>query len=565
MNDLGASEPLLVPAPRRLARGAGWSTDRTVHRRRDGRQPAEGYRLDIDADGVLLAAAGAVGFARGEATLAQLRRQYGARLPQLAIEDRPAHPERGYLLDVSRDRVPNRASLAALAERLAALKLNHLELYTEHTFAYAGHEDVWRHASPLTAADVRALDADLARRHVRLAANQNTFGHLERWLRREPYAALAETHERFVFEGLELEGPFSLCPVDPRSLPFVAGLLDELLPCFSAGVVHVGCDETQDVGQGRSRAAVERDGLFAVYRRHVNGVAAVASRHGFEPRFWADIALRFPERLDELHPALVPVAWGYEPDHPFDRQAAALAAAGRPFHLCCGTSTWRSLTGRTTERRANLEACLAAAGAHGAAGVLLAEWGDVGHAQVEPLGRLALAEFAARAWNPDAPVDPRAVSLHVFGDRSLALAAWIAELGDVDRDLRAVAGVPAADGTPRPLTNATALFERLHPSGFPFRLPTEPGPWLAARERLADLRARRPAVAPDLDAALDHALDQAALAARIGAGEGGRTLRDLLDRVRAEHRRLWLATSRPGGLADSLAHWDALAGPGGGR
>ncbi|QDU66825.1 glycoside hydrolase family 20 zincin-like fold domain-containing protein [Engelhardtia mirabilis] len=557
MSDLRELDPLLVPAPSRLTRREGWRADHVADRRRDTRYAEEAYRLDVDEHGVLITALGEAGFARGEATLAQLRRQYGTRLPRLTIEDAPAWGERGYMLDVSRDRVPTNHFLVQLAERTAALKLNHLELYTEHTFAYRDHEEVWRAASPLTAADVRGLDALLASRSVRLAANQNCFGHLERWLRLPRYAPLAETLGCFVFEGIELQGPFSLCPTDGRSLPFVEGLLDELLENFSSRVVHVGCDETQDVGQGRSRAEVQAVGVFEVYRRHLDGVAAAARKRGFEPRFWADIALHFPDRLAELSADLVPVAWGYEPDHPFDAQAGALAASGRPFHLCCGTSAWRSFTGRTTERRANLAGCIAAAAVHGARGVQIAEWGDVGHRQVEPIGRLALAEFASRAWNPAAQPDPRAISLQVFGDESLRLADWLAELGDADRDLRAVSGVPEADGSPRRLTNATALFERLHPSGFPFRLPADPAPWHAALERLADLRAARPAVDAQLDAELDHALDQAELGARTGAGE---PTGELPARVRAEHRRLWLAGSRPGGLEDSLAWWPRVDG-----
>ena len=54
------------------------------------------------------------------------------------------------MLDVARDRVPTIETLFALVDRLAGWKLNQLQLYMEHTFAYAGHEEVWRHADPYT-------------------------------------------------------------------------------------------------------------------------------------------------------------------------------------------------------------------------------------------------------------------------------------------------------------------------------------------------------------------------------------------------------------------------------
>src|SRR5690606_2842152 len=85
-----------------------------------------------------------------------------------------------------------RETLAQLVDLLALLRVNHFELYTEHTFAYAGHEEVWRDASPLTPDDVRWLDDLCAARGIELAANQNGFGHMERWLRHARYRELAE-------------------------------------------------------------------------------------------------------------------------------------------------------------------------------------------------------------------------------------------------------------------------------------------------------------------------------------------------------------------------------------
>ena len=42
---------------------------------------------------------------------------------------------------------------------LGLLKYNHLQLYTEHTFAYRGHRAVWKKASPLRKRDIRMLDS----------------------------------------------------------------------------------------------------------------------------------------------------------------------------------------------------------------------------------------------------------------------------------------------------------------------------------------------------------------------------------------------------------------------
>src|SRR5436190_8576971 len=142
---------LLVPVPQRVSLTGGWVEaridTRTIGRIEEGSHPhAQGYRLVIGAPDrpVDLRAPGAAGLRHGRATLAQLVRQYGTRLPRLEIEDYPAFPTRGFMLDISRDKVPTMDSLRQLIGLLASLKFNHLQLYTEHTFAYAGHERVWR-------------------------------------------------------------------------------------------------------------------------------------------------------------------------------------------------------------------------------------------------------------------------------------------------------------------------------------------------------------------------------------------------------------------------------------
>ena len=229
---------------------------------------SEAYRLWIDKDGILIEAATAAGAFRGAVTLRQLARQAPAKgtLPCVHIEDWPDFTHRGLMLDISRCRVPVMAELFALADLLADLKLNQLQLYTEHTFAYQNHRAVWDGCSPLTAAEIRAFDDYCRQRHIELVPNQNAFGHLERWLCQEEYAHLAEAPDGFVTPwGERRDRPGTLNPLNPKSLRLVTELCDELLPNFRSRLFNVGCDETFDLGQGRSREECERRGVGRVY------------------------------------------------------------------------------------------------------------------------------------------------------------------------------------------------------------------------------------------------------------------------------------------------------------
>lgn len=291
---------------------------------------------------------------------------------------------RGYMLDVSRDKVPTMGTLHLLVELLAKFNYNQLQLYTEHTFAYSAHREVWANASPLTPAEIRELDADCALHGIDLVPNQNSFGHLERWLARPAYNHLAELPHGgapLPWGGFKKD-PTTLCPTDPASFAFLDGLYGELLPNFGSRLFNVGCDETFDLlGNGRSAAAVAARGEGRVYLDFLKQVAALARKHGKRPMFWGDVILRHPELVDELPRDLVALDWGYEGNHPFMDETAKFRAAGLDFYVCPGTSAWNSLVGRVENMRENMIAAEKAGRLNGASGFLVTDWGDGGHWQ----------------------------------------------------------------------------------------------------------------------------------------------------------------------------------------
>ncbi len=576
-----AQPSLLLPRPRslRFTGGVGVVGEPRVviDRSRTLVFPGdEAYRLKVDSGGCVIEARAGAGATHARRTLAQLERRYGTGMPALVIEDGPSFPVRGVMLDVSRDRVPTMEHLFRMVELLASLKINHLQLYTEHTFAYDGHEEVWEGWSPITPDEVRELDVFCAERGVELAANQNCFGHLTKWLTHERYAPLAETHGEWRFMEWPRSGPFSLCPVDPRSAALVEDLLGQLLPCFRSGLVNIGCDETFDVGAGRSKEAVEERGRPVVYAEFVSKIGEMARRRGKRAMFWADIALSHPETLELIPEEMIGLAWGYEADAPFGEWCARLRASGREAWVCPGTSSWRSITGRTSERRANIRGAAREGVAGGASGFLVTDWGDTGHHQQWPVSLAALAEAADAAWNADAldQYDARGASLHVFGDAGLRTGPWLDELGDSDADLRRVCGPMDGDGAARALRNASALFTDLHMAlserpGQDARLrrglrATNADQWRAVLARLERLRETMPSGwPPPMEREVRHTLDVAILAAERGrlsrAGTVGRAdrlrLASDLERIVQEHRRLWLLRSRPGGLEASCGHY----------
>lgn len=555
----GGRPPVILPPPKSLTFGPRRVPLVEVREALEPGHGPEGYRLEVSDGRAGCGASTPAGLYRARTTLAQLQRD--GLVSDALVEDEPDYSVRGFMLDISRDRVPSMETLRLLVDLMAGWKLNHLQLYTEHTYAYVDHETVWRDASPVTPDQLVELSGYCGERHIELSANQNCLGHMERWLCHAAYRPLGVTQHPYREPRGRTMFPSTLEPTDPRSRQLVRGLLAQLLPNFASPRVNVGLDEPWELRADRGQDYLE----FA------SALRASPELDGREMLMWGDILAQHPELVGSLPPEVTVLEWGYEADHPFGPRAELLARRAGAFWVCPGTSSWNSVLGRWANAREN---CLNAAVAgieFGASGYLVTDWGDNGHLQPLPITLPGLAAGAAAAWNSEdaASVDYIGALARVAvddsgplgGDRARALAV----LGDAHLAVR-----PQVPNMVSVL--AHLLFPRLRVgSGFTEGLDRgqledyedrlDHGMNLAGRGPVSSLFAREIAHGVGL--------------ARLGAADararlsGDGSLRSVSQPARAElaamvgplkesHARLWADRSRPGGLPDSLARLEHL-------
>jgi hexosaminidase len=536
----------------------------------------QGYWLSVGPDDLTLIAGGEAGLFYGFMTLRQLVRQAdeAGRIPCLHIEDRPELPVRGVMLDISRDRVPTMATLKHLIDLWAELKYNQVQLYTEHTFAYPAHRTVWQEASPITPEEAEELDRYCVDRAIELVPNQNSFGHMERWLKHEPYSHLAEATGRYLdpWGGIR-HRPTTLNPLDPGSLELLSSLYDELLPHFRSGMINVGADEPFELGQGRSREACERRGLGRVYLEFMLKIHEELARRGRIMQFYGDIILHHPELIKELPREIIALDWGYEADHPFAEESRLFARAGVPFYVCPGTGTWNTLGGRWNTARQNILTAAREGRDNGAAGMLLTDWGDNGHWQQLPVSYPGYLLGAEAGWNPEAAgkLDMEAsLSRHVFQDQTGNAAKALMILENLYDDgivrLRN-AGVLAVlllldlqqyhseemsrfrgydfSREQKGVVQALSLFQRTE-------IQTADAELVEAELRFsADLMAHAAHLGKQRFATPGLAVAEIPSAAR-------KELAAELEELIGRYRELWFKRSRPGGLKDSVGRMNAL-------
>lgn len=445
------------------------------------------------------------------------------------------------MLDISRNRVPTMACLRRLVDTLSTLHYNQLQLYTEHTFAYRDHATVWKHASPLTGAEIQELDTYCAQRGIELVPNQNSFGHMERWLRHPAYRHLAECPNGFEHPLAGWRENGSTLYPDASSANFVEQLYAELLPHFESTQIHVGGDEPWELGKGCSAGRVADEGKHAVYLDFMRKVFAAASRQGHRAQFWADIILERPDLVPQLPSEVIPIIWGYEADSPFPEQCRCVAEAGfrKQFYVAPGAGNWNSFSGRLDVARANIRLAAEQGAAHHASGLLLTAWGDNGHHQpwatLYPPLILAAAEAHGHAIDADSLAD--GTDAIFFPDQAAGNGHALCQLGKIDAAL------------PQPAPPNSFL----HTAFFAHGSPREQ---LVKTTNQAELERCLAALNSIQTAGLDEEIE---LAVRLNRSALESCLNlpqtDTIAELKEAFTRQWRRHSREGGLAESLARF----------
>lgn len=459
-------EALKVLAPAMETLGRGWlipgPSQMTFSRQET--LPEEGYELDVCPDGIHICYSGEAGAFYGLMTLRQLAMQVrmeaavenngagadkenranknagadkGAlELPCVHITDAPGLGHRGYMLDISRGKVPTLETLEGFVDLLASFKYNQLQLYIEgFSFMYASFEKYCDEKSALTPEEIRALDSYCKERFIDLVPNQNGFGHMAPWLSKEEFRPLAEAPNGWKLGEMTLP-PTTLDARNDDCIGLLEKMCGDLLPNFTSRYFNVDMDEPFDMGLGNNQEFCAEHGKDELYAIHAKKLHQLSARHGRTMMMWGDVAVKYPSLLKELPEDIIILDWGYEAEFPVERHAQLLKDNGRHFYLCPGTNAWSSYTGMTDNMLTCIRRAVRAAYEYGAGGVLLTDWGDGGHLQYQPVSYAPMVYAAALMWrNEDASEEmlARALDLFVFEDMAGVMGRACLEAGRYER------------------------------------------------------------------------------------------------------------------------------------
>ena len=367
----------------------------------------EGYVLDISCEKILIEAKTAKGAYYGIQTLMQILKQVSTEIPCLKITDYPTYKVRGLHYDISQPAmVPKIEELFTIVELLGHFKINHLQIYTEHTFRYRNHPSIGYDVNPLNSEDILKLDSYCRLHGIELVPAVPCLGHMADILCHYPDLAEDLGRGKYKIEGLKssprerwwldwligkeggLEFGNTISPAHPQTYYFIESLFDELLPLFSSELFNVCCDEAWELGKGQSYELCQEKGTDLVFLEHISKLKKIAEKYGKRIMCWVDVIFHYhqdafpgefdPKVLSIFPKDVIALNWDYSREGTRFKFNKNLKEAGLDYYVCPSTCSWGWFFPSTELAFDNILKFSQSGLQYGAEGVLNTEWRDGG-------------------------------------------------------------------------------------------------------------------------------------------------------------------------------------------
>lgn len=330
---------------------------------------SEGYALVIGPKKAQVVAESGTGIFYGVQTFKQLLPLPGekAAIPAGTIRDWPAMKYRAIDDDLSRGPFPTLEFQKHQVRQFAAFKVNMYSPYFEHTLQYPNQPLAAQPGSAMTPADVAELVRYAAQYHVTILPEQEAFGHLHHVLKYDLYAGSAETPHGQV-----------LAPGQPESLALIQDWFGQIAKEFPSPFMHIGADETDDLGRGRTKDAVKQRGYGPVYVEFLTQIHdALAPLHK-RLVFWGDIGGADPAAVSKLPKDMIAVPWNYGDTKGFDKMIEPFAKAGIETWVAPGDANWSMVYPDANVAFGNIQGFIRDGQRLGSTGALTTVWNDDG-------------------------------------------------------------------------------------------------------------------------------------------------------------------------------------------
>lgn len=288
----------------------------------------------------------------------------------------------GIMLDCSRNSVMTVTHFKTWLRKLALLGFNSAMLYTEDTYRIPGEDYFGIFRGAYTPEELREIDQYAAALGIEMIPCIQTLGHLEQMLRWSAYEQIRDTRSVLLAD-------------EPETYRFIEKIVAQCADCFKSKRIHIGMDETHDLGRGRFMDRFGPQRNFDIFNRHLRRVSEICGQHDLRPMIWSDMYFRmgsknndyydknsvFPSDLKKEIPSGVElIYWDYYhyEEAFYDEWIRRHRSLDKEPVMACGLWTWFSFWHRREQTYRTAGPCIRACKRAGIREFFVTMWGDDG-------------------------------------------------------------------------------------------------------------------------------------------------------------------------------------------
>ena len=195
------------------------------------------------------------------------------------ISEKPLFTTTGTMVDMSRSAVMTVDTVKFMLRKMALMGMNMYMLYTEDTYEVKNRPYFGHMRGRYTKNEIKEMDSYALQLGIELVPCIQVLGHLGTHLRWADAAKYKDT-ERVVLVGEE------------ETYRFIDDMMRTIAECFTSCRLHMGMDETADLGLG---GYLKKNGFrdhTDIYFEHLAKVTEMAQGYGFTPMMWSDMFFR---------------------------------------------------------------------------------------------------------------------------------------------------------------------------------------------------------------------------------------------------------------------------------
>lgn len=186
----------------------------------------------------------------------------------------------GPMLDMSRNAVMRVESVKKYLNYVACMGLNIIMLYTEDTYEVKKYPYFGYMRGRYTLQELKEIDDYANSLGIEVIPCIQTLGHMANYLKWPAASEIKDTASVMLAD-------------EEKTYELIEECIKTMRSVFRSDAIHIGMDETHDLGLGKHLKKFGFENQYSIYMRHLNRVCDICKKYGYQPIMWGDIFFRF--------------------------------------------------------------------------------------------------------------------------------------------------------------------------------------------------------------------------------------------------------------------------------